>query len=52
MFSDGVSATLLNQDLLEVPSQPHSGEVAPSQLPDDVVSPIKEISYFHKVITP
>lgn len=37
---------------LDVPGQPHGGEVTPSKLANHVVAPIEEISYFHKVVTP
>lgn len=43
---------LEQKHLLDVPSQPHGGEVAPSKLPNDVVTSIEEISDFHKVVTP
>lgn len=43
---------LQQEHLLDVPSQPHGGEVAPSQLPNHMVTSIEEISYFHKVVTP
>lgn len=43
---------LEQEHLLDVPSQPHGGEVAPSKLPNHVVTSIEEISYFHKVVTP
>lgn len=36
--------------LLDVPSQPHSGEMPPSQFPDDMVFTIKQVPYFDMVI--
>lgn len=52
-FSDSWQEHQLEQEhSLDVPSQPHGGEVAPSKLPNHVVTSIEEISYFHKVVTP
>ena len=37
--------------LLDVPRQPHCGEVSPSQLSDDMVLPVEKVSYLHMVIS-
>ena len=36
--------------LLDVPRQPHCGEVSPSQLSDDMILPVEKVSYLHMVI--
>ena len=38
-------------DLLDVPGQPHSGEVPPAQLTDHMISPIEQISNLHMMIS-
>lgn len=36
--------------LLDVPRQPHCGEVSPAQLSNDMVFPVEKVSYLHMVI--
>lgn len=36
--------------ILDVPGEPHGGEVTPAQFPDHVVFPIVEITNFHVVV--
>lgn len=38
--------------LLDVPGEPHSGEVTPAQFPDHMVFPIVKVPDFHMVVAP
>lgn len=43
--------SVIEVHLLDVPGQPHSGEVTPAQLTDHMVSSIKKIPNLHMVIS-
>lgn len=43
--------SVIKVHLLDVPGQPHSGEVAPAQLTDHMVSSIEKIPNLHMVIS-
>lgn len=36
--------------VLDVPGEPHGGEVSPAQFPDDMVFSVVKVSYFHVVV--
>ena len=42
---------LINQDLLQVPAQPYSREMAPAKFSHNVISIVEEIANFHGMIS-
>ena len=46
-----ISLREYNNNLREIPAQPHGGEVAPPQLPDHVVPVVEEVPYLDRVVT-